>query len=540
MRRFKEDCMKNRCRIHFQNEYTVTVDRCGEKKEYHFGNVVLSNILNVNFDFTGVRVGSGNGTPASSDTDVFKKLWDITCTKTVTLDEEKQAAIHTLVGEIPPDTDRVGTITELGVLVNSTVVTHALIKDAEGNPITIEKDDLTRVIVTARITMSLSASSPWIAVPVCHTQLYMKKAKDDEGQEQQRSWGDFSSLFLELCTNSNAAIGDGEMTSTYSYIGTSYGGYYCTNSCYGYGKAQSSNSFADNKRTVKFDFRAPATLLNYPVYFNTILIGGICYAELPNSELVPNYTITGYPVGTGDGSTKDFLCPFSYFVKDTDSITVDDRTLTRGVDYTVIHDNNHEMLQELTPFARANASGGNRNNNRDGVGLFTRPLYDWPSNYATNFGNSNGWYSNYKDSEFVSRILKDSPVIFDLKDSYELNKFRLPSSFTDATYTLSVSTDGETYTQVFSETKAANTVFEKDFDASGRFWKLESTKDTDTVAFTADPAAVPFLGKVQDGYIHFKEAPKKGSVIKMNVTMDRPFKTGETVIDYSATLEITV
>ena len=532
--------MDSKCKIRFQNEYTVTVERCGKKKEYHFGNVVLSNMLNVSFNFTGVRLGSGTGTPASSDTDVFTKLWDITCTKTVSLDEEKQAAIHTLVGEVPPDTDHVGTITELGVLVSSTVVTHALIKDAESNPITIEKDDLTRVIVTARITMTLSASSPWVAVPVRHTQLYMKKAKDDEGQETERGWGDLGSLFLELCTNSNAAIGDGEMTSTYSYIGTSYGNYYCTNSCYGYGKAQSSNSYADSKRTAKFDFRAPATLLDYPVYFNTILIGGVCYAELPNSELVPNYTITGYPVGTGDGTTKDFLCPFSYFVKDTDSITVGGNTLTRGVDYTVINDNNHEMLQELTPFARAKASGGNREKNRSGVGLFTRPLYKWPSNYPTDFGNTNGWYSNYKDSEFVSRIYKGNPVIFDLGDSYELNKFRLPASFTAATFTLSVSTDGETYTEVFSEAKAANTVLEKDFDATGRYWKLETTADTSTVDFSADPAAVPFLGKVQDGYIHFKEAPASGAAITMNVTMDRPFKTGETVIDYSATLEITV
>lgn len=131
-------------------------------------------------------------------------------------------------------------------------------------------------------------------------------------------------------------------------------------------------------------------------------------------------------------------------------------------------------------------------------------------------------------------------MIFDLGDSYELNKFRLPASFTAATFTLSVSTDGETYTEVFSEAKAANTVLEKDFDATGRYWKLETTADTSTVDFSADPAAVPFLGKVQDGYIHFKEAPTSGAAITMNVTMDRPFKTGETVIDYSATLEITV
>lgn len=533
--------MKSRCKINFKNEYTVRVERLGQVKEYHFGNVVLDSILNQNFGFSGVRVGSGTGTPAKTDTDVFTKLWDISCTKTVTKDDEKQAAIHTLVGEIPPDTSHVGTITELGILIGSTMVTHALIKDAEGNPMTIEKDDLTRVIVTARITMTLSVNSPWLPMPIQHTAMYIKQVKDDEGREKRFGWGGFGTVWLELCTNSNAAIGDGEMEQSYSYIGTSYYPWLTSASCYGYGNAAASNEVKDGKRTVKFDFRAPATLLNYPVYFNTIMISAIAYAELPNAELIPNYDVTNYPVGTGDGSTKDFLCPFSYFVKDSDSITVDGKTLTRGVDYTVINDNNHEMLQELTPFARAKASGGNRDSNHYGVGLFTRPLYDWPANQRQNFGSGdNGYYAHDKDSEFVSRIYKNSPVIFDLGAEYELNKFHLPAAFTNATYTLSVSSDGETYTQVFSEVKENKKDLLLDFKAKGRYWKLESTANTDTVAFNADPNAVPFLGKVQDGYIHFKEAPANGAVITMSVKMDRPFKTSETVIDYSGSLEITV
>ncbi len=532
--------MQNKCQILFHNEYSVQVIRMGEKKEYHFGNVTLSKILEGNFDFTGVRIGSGTGTPSSSDTDVFSKLWDITCTKTVTKDDDKNAAIHTIVGEIPPDTSHVGTITELGILVNSTMVTHALIRDAEGNPMTIEKDDLTKVIVTARITMSLSPSSPWKEVPVRHTQFYMKQAMDDDGENNNFKWGGLGTLWLELCTNSNAAIGDGSMQQSYSYIGTSYYPYFTSASCYGYGKVANTNAVADGKRTAKFDFRAPASLLNYPVYFNTVMLGGLCYAELPNSEVVPNYTITDYPVGTGDGTTKDFLCPFSYFVKDTDSIKVADQSLTRGTDYTVINDNNHEMLQELTPFARASASGGNRSKNTSGVGLFTRPLYNWPANQAKDFGNTNGYYRNVKRSEYVSMITTTAPGIFDLKDSYTLNKFRLPASFTAATYTLSVSNDGENFTQVFQEVKAKNTELVVDFNATGRYWKLETTVNTTAVTFSANPMDVPFLGFVQDGYIHFNEAPASGSKITMTVQMDRPFKTSETVIDYSAEVDITV
>ncbi|NLH92426.1 MAG: hypothetical protein GX481_08275 [Atopobium sp.] len=532
--------MQNKCQILFHNEYDIQVIRLGKKKEYHFGNVTLTKMLEVNFGFTGVRIGGGTGNPSSSDTDVFSKLWDITCTTTVTKDDKKNAAIHTLVGEIPPDTAHVGTITELGIMVGTTVVTHALIRDAEGNPMTIEKDDLTKVIVTARITMSLVPSAPWKALPIRHTQFYMKKAMDDEGQNKNYQWGGLGTQWLELCTNSNAAIGDGEMQQTYSYIGTSYYAYFTSASCYGYGNAAKTNAAADGKRKMTFDFRAPATLLDYPVYFNTVLLGGLCYAELPNAEIVPNYTIANYPVGTGDGSTKDFLCPFSYFVKDTDSIKVADQTLTRGVDYEVISDSNHEMLQELTPFARAEASGGNRESNKSGAGLFTRPLYTWPANQAQNFGNTNGWYSNQKRSEFISMITTDAPGIFDLKSSFRLNKFRLPQAFTAATYTLSVSDDGNTFTQVFQEVKEKNEELVVDFDATGRYWKLETTVNTTAAAFSANPMDVPFLGFVQDGYIHFKTAPSSGTRITMTVQMDRPFKTSETVIDYSAEVEISV
>lgn len=532
--------MQNTCQILFHNEYSVKVIRLGKKKEYHFGNVTLNKMLDVNFDFTGVRVGSGTGSPSASDTDVYSKLWDITCIKTVTKDDDKNAAIHTLVGEIPPDTSHVGAITELGILTNSTLVTHALIRDAEGNPMTIDKDDLTKVIVTARITMSMSIPSPWKSLPIEHTQLYMKQAMDDRGINNRHGWGGFSTQWLELCTNSNAVIGDGEKSSIYSYIGSSYGAYFTTASCYGYGNIAKANTFTDGKRKMTFDFRAPATMLGYPVYFNTVMFGGLCYAELPNSEIVPNYSINNYPVGTGDGKTKDFLCPFSYFVKGTDSIMVGDQALISGVGYTVINDNNHEMLQELTPFARANATGGNKDDNTSGAGLFTRPLYDWPANQDPNFGNTNGYYPTYRHSEYISRITTTSPGIFDLKDSYRLNKFRLPPAFTTATYTLSVSNNGETYTQVFQKAKADNTELVVDFDVTGRFWKLETTADTNTVAFKPDPSAVPFLGFVQDGYIHFKEAPASGAKITMTVQMDRPFKTSETVIDYSAEITVTV
>ena len=69
---------------------------------------------------------------------------------------------------------------------------------------------------------------------------------------------------------------------------------------------------------------------------------------------------------------------------------------------------------------------------------------------------------------------------------------------------------------------------------------LQTTVNTTAVTFSANPMDVPFLGFVQDGYIHFNEAPASGSKITMTVQMDRPFKTSETVIDYSAEVDITV
>ena len=96
-----------------------------------------------------LHVGSGEGTPATTDTQLFNKLWefsvDSTTTKSHVRTEEEPEEWCQLVKKftIPATSSYVGTITECG-LYCSNLLTHALISDAEGNPISIEKTDSCR------------------------------------------------------------------------------------------------------------------------------------------------------------------------------------------------------------------------------------------------------------------------------------------------------------------------------------------------------------------------------------------------------------
>ena len=75
-----------------------------------------------------------------------------------------------------------------------------------------------------------------------------------------------------------------------------------------------------------------------------------------------------------------------------------------------------------------------------------------------------------------------------------------------------------------------------------RYWKIETSISGWSEYSTSNRSDVIanelFLGYVGDKYIHFTTPPTNGDVLTMKVTMDRPFKNGNFVIDCSAEMSI--
>ena len=93
--------------------------------------------------FAYVLYGGGSGTPSTSDTELFEKIAAIQCTYSAfnrSLDRKKSTYYQQAVVSINAEEAVGETITEVGIGYDAThVVTHALLQDMNGNPISITK-----------------------------------------------------------------------------------------------------------------------------------------------------------------------------------------------------------------------------------------------------------------------------------------------------------------------------------------------------------------------------------------------------------------
>ena len=172
--------MKVETSVALHNRFEATlVDKEGKVKQRATAeNVVLNrwyesmNTANKNLQITGIIIGTGTGTPAITDTDLFKKLGgkpgtignvkilgdnQYSMTVTVTFTENEGNGLLTEVG--------VGT-TSTAYDKSGTPYTHAMFTDAEGSTIAIEKTDTDRLTIVATLYLSITYPSSIIPWPV--------------------------------------------------------------------------------------------------------------------------------------------------------------------------------------------------------------------------------------------------------------------------------------------------------------------------------------------------------------------------------------
>lgn len=153
--------MKVKAGVNFHNRFDIVKN--GEWVGYA-ENIILDQMYNriCNFStyFVNIHFGTGSGTPTPDRTSLFNHLG----TKTATTEE---IILALPVGSVTKGitlspSEYVGsTITEVGIAFGSastSLVTHAMIKDSEGNPLAIEKTDLDVVVIYATVFVSISDS----------------------------------------------------------------------------------------------------------------------------------------------------------------------------------------------------------------------------------------------------------------------------------------------------------------------------------------------------------------------------------------------
>ena len=171
--------IKQKVNLHNRFDIEVIDGKTGEvKQRAEAYNIVLdqmyTRLCGGSSYFGNIHFGTGTGTPTASRTSLFTHLG----TKTA-VNEELIKAIPVSSWKrkivLNPEEFVGSTITEVGIAFGATatnLVTHAMLKDSEGNPISITKTDTDVITIYATVFVTFDTSNPdlfYISMPTGNT-----------------------------------------------------------------------------------------------------------------------------------------------------------------------------------------------------------------------------------------------------------------------------------------------------------------------------------------------------------------------------------
>lgn len=512
-----------------QGLYTITRRnvKTGEEETFHTHNVItdigIYGILcGAGWNTTYLSCGSGTGTPGTTDTDLFQKLWTADCTvsdKTSEwLDENTRKLTQKLT--IPATESYVGSITEIGLYCSypnscAGLATHALLQDSEGNPISVNKTDVDEFVVKFDFIVSRSSE---------RTGLRFNLNRGVFGQIGSR---DYSGFGLSFSKSVNPD-------------------YYMHN------MRNFSNGFTRDGRKYTFGKVRYGATYEDTGYVNSIVWGyrnsngyvgdAVCAVVFPCTEVFPQTILKGLSLGAGDGKTTEFAPPLPAWVKDTEVIYKNGVALTRDVDYTCDNICNTQADKSMSAgnFIKKTLSGHYSEDSRyGGVGYCS--FAEWVH------------YYDYGETEYVT---KDTPLIMEYDtDPLIGNSINaiIPGSWKGGSsgmgLTFAVSEDGTNYTDIYTIQFTSGdfydgTVHKLDQDYVMKFMKIylstpgsatESTILREDSVYHSDRRGARFFH--QGPGIVFKEAPAEGDVLTMDAGIDRPWKSSDYIIDFAPVIQ---
>lgn len=173
-------------KLHNRFDITVTDIRTGEVRQVAEAENVVTDyaheqIAQMNTHWYRLFIGGGSGTPAVTDVSMFDYIGYAQHSNAFEYVEDYEQNMYYRKREylLYPE-DFVGeTITEVGLSCGSaanTLATHAMIKDAEGNPISITKGEFDQVSIFATVYYELLTNANgrvgWVGLPSRNNFLY--------------------------------------------------------------------------------------------------------------------------------------------------------------------------------------------------------------------------------------------------------------------------------------------------------------------------------------------------------------------------------
>ena len=455
--------------------------------------------------FVYVLYGKGSGTPAASDTALFSRngaLQINSFEKILTRNRRTGVCSCQAVATLNAE-DAVGeTITELGIgYDNSHCVTHAMLQDMDGNPISIEKTDTDVIKIYATLYLHWPDGG-WYGGAVN----FLAAVSGDDVYASfvevllDRLGASYSVAFLFSSAGKCTGIGSSVNTTGIVYA-----------------------SINTANKTIIVNARYAAANANGPIrgfQMSTRIAGGnwtriVTVLLFTMGSWYTPPAISGEAVGTGDGSTTGFATAFP--VKTGGTVYVDG-VAASGVS---VHTGPAAVTNMEQWFNRLNAKNANA------LTESGTPIY-------ANSNNLNGDYLDTTDlSANATTSVYENPFF-----ALGLAKFQAKILYANpGTLVVQASDDCETWADVCTISGNNSSYSESAVPAAyknKKYWRFKNTTDSSrnwmvrAVGAAADEAH----------NIVFDTAPAAGAVITCDYVPDCIAKDSNHVLDLSVTLTL--
>lgn len=571
-------------KISAHGEYTIEKLNVltGEKTKYNSTNLCLPSLNRVLAGCSGwsniymfdngakseCQLGSGTVEPNTTDTSLTHLLWTVAPSSMrgyASDDGTKFITILTYV--VPASSSYVGDISEIGLQHHYTwsydnyyaLITHSLLKDAEDNPYTMHKTDLDQITITYTITLSFSTPSVMPAMAwanVGQNAIFVMSSRVNRGSDTTRIMLD--TRRRRVIAGTRCVLVPHLSSSLYAYNGEMNGvGFNSTNIVtIPVTRAALSHDLNGHFiNSITIPKTSSGSGVNEKTRDNPLVI-----MPFPNNNLFSTYTLRGYSIGAGDGTTQDFIAPIPMWLLNTEKIYVDSVLMTRGVDYTC--DNLHNLNRniEIMPLYNAAIIDGY-------LEAAEQPYIDAlyiSDSTEINRGTENVALSTrvYKTATphtyDVFKLTNGHPFIIELDDTLDMtvDEIYLWTYYTNdsqaAQYdivTLEASSDKITWDSVLTDVAGTNAnhgtsqwpyntalsnwiKYTLTNSVNKKYWRVSVQMAGATAYHNRFGLILSHAGQP----IHFNTAPALDAIITMDCDIDRPYKDTNHVIDTSATI----
>jgi hypothetical protein len=385
-------------KVNLHNRFDVEVRdaKTGElKKQAYAENIILTAlwtrmISSTSGYFNRIHLGTGTGTLSAARTSLFTFLSSRTVSNPTNVIDRENGFVSSRRSVTYAENELVGSIiTEVGIAYGDTstnLVTHALLKDMNGNQVSLLKTDTDIITIYATVYLVFSASG-WDSG---HIRLIpLDDAITDRGTSTP------ASIIARILGDSWTASNTRCDFNQFRYLPTSGG------------IAPTITYDVANKR-ITFYTRLPAGSENGDGIYS-ILLGQSILFDVMGSTSFPGSSIIGEQIGVGDGTTQDFKTAFGH-VKTGAKIYVD------GVEQTI------GVTVDLSKPGAANISSEFiiHYQNSYLFGVETAIGASSPSGLTVEFENP--YYAIYGIDSFYSNrgslYVSDDRITWDLLDTY--------------------------------------------------------------------------------------------------------------------------